>query len=130
MPYTAKQRRYFHAQAAKGKPGMAALAKEADALTKAGKEKPPMAAKKSGSKPMTAAQRKAVPTSDFAIPSKAGSPKAKAQSGNYPIQDKSHARNALARSSGKPEAAQVKAAVNKKYPGLAKKGTSKKQGGK
>jgi hypothetical protein len=32
MPYTAKQRRYFHAQAAKGKPGMAALAKEADSM--------------------------------------------------------------------------------------------------
>lgn len=48
MPYTAKQRRYFHAQAAKGKPGMAALAKEADALTKAGKEKPPMATSKKG----------------------------------------------------------------------------------
>lgn len=46
MPYTAKQRRYFHAQAEKGKPGMAALAKEADALTKAGKEKPPVAAAK------------------------------------------------------------------------------------
>lgn len=32
MPYTEKQRRYFHAQAAKGKPGMAALAKEADSM--------------------------------------------------------------------------------------------------
>lgn len=50
MPYTAKQRRYFHAQAAKGKPGMAALAKEADQMAKAGKEKPPVAAKKGAAK--------------------------------------------------------------------------------
>lgn len=82
-----------------------------------------MAAKKAAAKkPLTAAQRKSIPTSDFAVPAKAGSPKAKAKSGNYPIEDKSHARNALARSSGKPVAAQVKAAVAKKYPGLAKKG--------
>lgn len=50
MPYTAKQRRYFHAQAAKGKPGMAKLAEEADAYAKAGKEKAPVAAKKAASK--------------------------------------------------------------------------------
>lgn len=43
MPYTAKQRRYFHAQAAKGKPGMEKLASEADAYAKAGKEKKPVA---------------------------------------------------------------------------------------
>lgn len=39
MPYTAKQRRYFHAQAAKGKPGMKKLAEEADAYAREGKEK-------------------------------------------------------------------------------------------
>lgn len=50
MPYTAKQRRYFHAQAEKGKPGMAKLASEADAYAKAGKEKAPVAAKKAASK--------------------------------------------------------------------------------
>ncbi len=37
----------------------------------------------------------------------------------YPLNDLSHARNALARSSGKPEAAKVRAAVHKKYPSLA-----------
>ena len=41
MPFTAKQRRFFHAQAEKGKPGMAKLATEADQLTKEGKELPP-----------------------------------------------------------------------------------------
>lgn len=39
MPYTAKQRRYFHAQAAKGKPGMKELAAEADEYARKGKEK-------------------------------------------------------------------------------------------
>lgn len=36
----------------------------------------------------------------------------------YPIHDISHARNALARSSGKPEESKVKAAVYRKYPSL------------
>jgi hypothetical protein len=36
----------------------------------------------------------------------------------YPIQDISHARNALARASGKPEESKVKAAVYKRYPSL------------
>jgi hypothetical protein len=38
----------------------------------------------------------------------------------YPIHDISHARNALARSSGKPEEGTVKKAVYAKYPGLRK----------
>lgn len=42
MPYTSKQRRYFHAQASKGTPGMAKLASEADSYAKAGEEKPPV----------------------------------------------------------------------------------------
>jgi hypothetical protein len=36
----------------------------------------------------------------------------------YPISDLNHAQNALARSSGKPEGAAVKAAVYKKFPAL------------
>lgn len=61
--------------------------------------------------------RKTLPKKDFAVPSKA--PK----SGSYPINDANHARNALARSSGKPVATQVKAAVKRKFPsiGQAKK---------
>jgi hypothetical protein len=34
----------------------------------------------------------------------------------YPIEDAAHARDALARSSGKPEYAAVVAAVRRKYP--------------
>jgi hypothetical protein len=59
--------------------------------------------------------RKALPKSDFAVPSKA--PK----SGSYPIEDASHARDALARSSGKPVASEVRAAVSRKYPKMVTK---------
>lgn len=62
---------------------------------------------------LTTKARKAIPKQDFAVPSKAPA------SGSYPIPDKSHAANALARSSGKPVAPQVKAAVKKKFPSIA-----------
>ena len=79
---------------------------------------------------LTAAQRKKIPSSSFALPSKAKTPSGKATPGSYPIENRSHAVNALARSAGKPEAAQVRAAVVKKYPDLAKtkKSPSKKAG--
>lgn len=59
---------------------------------------------------LTAKARKALPKSDFAV---AG--------GKYPVEDKSHARNALARVSqhGTPaQRAEVRAKVKKKYPGI------------
>lgn len=68
-------------------------------------------------------QRKAIPKSEFAVPSK--SPK----SGSYPINDKSHARNALARSSGKSIASKVRAAVMRKYPEMGKVSSSKQRVG-
>lgn len=52
--------------------------------------------------------------SSFAIPSKAPGP------GSYPIPDKSHAINALARSSGTPQQATVRRAVTRKFPSLKK----------
>jgi len=75
--------------------------------------------------------RAKIPTSNFAIPSRAKTAGAKKQSGNYPIQDASHARNALSRVAqhgSSSEKAQVRAAVKRKYPGIgsAKKGGSKK----
>jgi hypothetical protein len=55
---------------------------------------------------LTAATRKKLPKSDFAD-----------ESGRkYPIEDAAHARDALARSSGKPEHAKVVAAVKRKFP--------------
>ena len=57
---------------------------------------------------LTAEDRKHIAPSNFALP----------KTKQYPIHDISHARNALARSSGKPEEAKVKAAVYAKYPSL------------
>ncbi len=62
---------------------------------------------------LTTKGRKRMKTSSFAIPSKR----------KYPINDKSHAINALARveQNGTPaEKAQVRKAVYKKYPSLKK----------
>lgn len=56
--------------------------------------------------------RKRLPASDFAGPNR-----------SYPIPDKSHARNALARVSqhGSPAEKQaVRAAVHRRYPGIGK----------
>jgi hypothetical protein len=56
---------------------------------------------------LTAKTRAAIPTSEFAGPDR-----------SYPIADESHARNALARASGKPVAGRVRAAVKRKYPDI------------
>jgi hypothetical protein len=66
---------------------------------------------------LSTAQRKKIPKSSFAIPAK------KPGAGSYPIPDKSHARNALARVSqhGSPsEKARVRAKVHAKFPGIGK----------
>lgn len=54
-------------------------------------------------------------SSNFAVPSNAPG------SGSYPIEDESHARNALARSSGKQVEAEVRAKVKAKFPGIGRK---------
>jgi hypothetical protein len=77
--------------------------------------RPPLRARGGGV--LSAAQRQAMPKSEFALPGKGKGPKG-AGSGSYPIPDESHARNALARSSGKPVAAQVRAKVKAKYPDI------------
>lgn len=59
---------------------------------------------------LTTKARKAIPTKSFALPGR-----------RYPIEDASHARNALARVSqnGSPaEKSEVRAAVHRKYPGI------------
>jgi ribosomal protein L40E len=60
---------------------------------------------------LSAAARKALPKTAFVYP----------EERRYPIHDLAHARNALARSSGKPEEAKVHAAVYAKYPELKKR---------
>ena len=62
---------------------------------------------------LTAAKRKSLPKSQFAIPGKRA----------YPVYDKAHARNALARVSqyGTPaEKSTVRRKVAAKYPGMGK----------
>lgn len=44
---------------------------------------------------LTAAQRKALPKSSFAVPAKAATAKGKAAPGSFPVPDKAHARAAL-----------------------------------
>lgn len=55
---------------------------------------------------LTAAARKKLPKSAFVDKKRR----------KYPIEDAAHARDALARSSGKPVHAKVVAAVKRKYP--------------
>jgi hypothetical protein len=55
---------------------------------------------------LTTVRRKRLPTSDFV----------EKNVRKYPIPDAAHARDALARSSGKPEHAAVVAAVKRKFP--------------
>lgn len=67
-------------------------------------------------------QRRKLPASAFAYPS----------SRKYPIHDKSHARNALARAGSSKTSgtyAHVAAAVNRRYPGMAKGKTGTKRKG-
>ena len=46
---------------------------------------------------LTAKQREKLPAKDFGLPEKARTKDAKKESGNYPMPDKAHARNAKAR---------------------------------
>ena len=55
---------------------------------------------------LTYAEREELPKADFVFP----------KTRRYPIEDAAHARDALARSSGKPEHAAVVAAVKSKFP--------------
>lgn len=58
---------------------------------------------------LNAAARKKISGKNFAGPDR-----------SYPIEDESHARNALARSSGKPIAAKIREKVHAKYPSIGK----------
>lgn len=65
---------------------------------------------------LTAKTRQALPTKSFALPGR-----------RYPIEDRSHARNALARVSqhGTPaDKARVRGAVKRKFPSIAQQKAS------
>lgn len=64
---------------------------------------------------LTPKMRSSLPSTDFAVPSKAPG------SGSYPLSDASHGRNALARVSefGSPDVkAKVRSAVKRKFPNI------------
>ena len=71
-------------------------------------------------KDLSAAERRALPNKEFALPGKGKGPEGK-QAGSYPIPDEKHARSALSLVSqhGTPEEkAKVRAKVAKKFPGI------------
>ena len=63
---------------------------------------------------LTTNARKHISKSKFGVPAKAPG------GGSYPMPDRSHAVNAMARASGKPVEARVRAKAHKLYPGLVK----------
>lgn len=65
---------------------------------------------------LTASKRNYLPSGSFVFP----------KSRKFPINDESHARNALARASGKSEESTVRAAVHRKFPGIGDKEHYKK----
>ena len=70
------------------------------------------------SKDLSGKERKKLSKKSFALPGKR----------KYPIPDKAHARNALARvaqNGTKEEQQKVRAAVQKRFPGIGKKKTKK-----
>ena len=71
-------------------------------------------------KDLSAAERRALPNKDFALPGKGEGPQGK-QAGSYPIPDEKHARSALslvAQHGTAAEKATVRAKVKKKFPGI------------
>ncbi|HWM22906.1 MAG TPA: hypothetical protein VNO51_24655 [Ilumatobacteraceae bacterium] len=53
---------------------------------------------------LTAKKREKLPAKDFGLPEKARTKDAKKESGNYPMPDKPHARNAKSRAAQQQEA--------------------------
>ncbi len=53
---------------------------------------------------LTAKKREKIPSKEFGLPEKARTPAQKRETGNYPMPDKAHARNAKARAAQQREA--------------------------
>ena len=56
---------------------------------------------------LSAKKRENLPTKDFGLPEKARTKDAKKESGNYPMPDKAHARNAKARAAQQRKAGRL-----------------------
>jgi len=73
-----------------------------------------------GSMPLSAAKRRSMPSSEFALPGKGEGPGGKG-AGAYPIDTAARARNALARGAqhaSPGELATIKRKVKSRYPGI------------
>lgn len=71
---------------------------------------------------LDAAERRGLPNRDFALPGKGAGPDGKG-SGSYPIPDRSHAANALARVAQhgtSTEKAEVRKKVHEKFPTIGR----------
>ena len=104
-----------------GAPGLDAMkAREAEHKARRGVKKEEVVLEKD----LNAAERRALPDSDFALPGKGKGPEGK-QAGSYPIPDATHARAALAMVAkyGTPEEKEkVRAAVKRKFPDIQQEG--------
>lgn len=72
---------------------------------------------------LSAGDRKALPSQDFALPGKGKGPEGKG-SGSYPIPDEGHAKAALSRGAANAspaEDAEIKRKVQEKFPGIKQK---------
>ena len=80
---------------------------------------------------LTAAKRRALPSSEFALPGQGEGPGGKG-SGSYPIDTVARARNALARGAqhaSSSELATIKRKVKSRYPSIKVGGASHNDGG-
>ena len=110
-----------------GAPGLDAMkAREAEHKARRGVKKEEVVLEKD----LNAAERRALPDSDFALPGKGKGPEGK-QAGSYPIPDATHARAALAMVAkyGTPEEKEkVRAAVKRKFPDIQQEGLVEPKG--
>jgi len=70
---------------------------------------------------LDAEDREQIPTKDFGLPEKARTNDAKKESGNYPMPDKRHARNAKARASQQRKAGRLSKAEEERIDRKADK---------
>ena len=110
-----------------GAPGLDAMkAREAEHKARRGVKKEEVVLEKD----LNAAERRALPDKDFALPGKGKGPEGK-QAGSYPIPDLTHARAALAMVAkyGTPEEKEkVRAAVKRKFPDIQQEGLVEPKG--
>ena len=122
-----RTKKWMDKKGQKGAPGLNAMkARTAEHEARRGVKKEEVVLEKD----LNAAERRALPDSDFALPGKGKGPEGK-QAGSYPIPDLTHARAALAMVAkyGTPEEKEkVRAAVKRKFPDIQQEGLVEPKG--